>query len=87
MQLKGIIKGGDRYLRNLLIHAARSAITLTKDRDRPLIRWIETTIARRGFNKAVVALSNKNARIAVYLLLMHIEPHGEGGQCRYHSDA
>ena len=64
MQLKGITKGGDRYLRSLLIHGARAAITRTKDRDSPLIRWIEPVIARRGFNKAVVALANKNARIA-----------------------
>ena len=63
LQLKGITKSGDRYLRGLLIHGARAAISVTKDRESPLIRWAEPIVARRGFNKAVVALANKNARI------------------------
>ena len=61
--MKGITKSGDRYLRGLPIHGARAAISLTKDRQSPLIRWAEPIVARRGFNKAVVALANKNARI------------------------
>src|SRR6056297_601716 len=55
LQLKGITKSGDRYLRGLLIHGARAAISVTKDRESPLIRWAEPIVARRGFNKAVVA--------------------------------
>jgi len=32
--------------------------------DPKIPRWINPLIERRGFNKAVVALANKNARIA-----------------------
>lgn len=78
MQLKGITKSGDRYLRTLLIHGARSAITRTKDRESPLIRWVEPIIARRGFNKAVVALANKNARIA--WLIVARDAHYDSGK-------
>jgi len=45
-------------------HGARAAIHWSLDRDTPLARRINPPIKRRGFNKAVVALANKNARIA-----------------------
>ena len=68
-RLGGISKKGDRYLRTLLIHGARSALlaaararssgrTLTR-----LQRWALDTQQRVGHNKATVALANKMARI------------------------
>jgi len=63
IQLKGITKNGDRYLRMLLIHGARSAITRHAKFCEPLNQWVQPIIARSGFNKAVVALANKWARI------------------------
>lgn len=64
MRLHGMTKSGDRYLRTMMLHGARAAICWSRDRDTPLARWINPLIERRGFNKAVVALANKNARIA-----------------------
>ena len=64
IQLKGMTKNGDRYLRTLLIHGARAAITRGQKNCPPLAQWVQPVMARRGFNKAVVALANKLARIA-----------------------
>ena len=50
-----VSKRGDRYLRTLLVHGARS--------DRRS-RWALELRERRGWNIAVVALANKNARAA-----------------------
>lgn len=64
VQLGRISKRGDRYLRSLLIHGARAVAAQIKDKDDALSRWLRRLIAERGMNKAVVALANKNARIA-----------------------
>jgi len=61
--LLGISKRGDRYLRGLLVHGARSVVIRAAKKDDPLSRWINKVKAERGFNKAVVALANKMARI------------------------
>lgn len=61
-------KKGDRYLRALLIHGARTVVQWCKTKDDALSRWIKQIIARRGKNKAVVALANKCARIAWVVL-------------------
>ena len=61
--LLGISKRGDRYLRSLLVHGARSVVIRAAKKDDPLSRWINKVKAARGFNKAVVALANKMARI------------------------
>jgi transposase len=69
-RLLGISKRGDRYLRKLLIHGARATLRWidTKGDDRS--QWLRALIARRGKNRAAVALANKNARI-VWALLAH----------------
>jgi transposase len=61
--LLGISKRGNRYLRTLLIHGARSVIKCCSDKTDPLSRWLQSLVERRGFNKAAVALANKNARV------------------------
>lgn len=68
-KLGGISKKGDRYLRTLLIHGARSALLAAararssgRDLTR-LQRWALETQKRVGHNKATVALANKMARI------------------------
>lgn len=63
-----ITKQGDVYLRTLLIHGARSALLTLARRNNRLSRWASALIARRGFNKACVALAAKNARIIWALL-------------------
>lgn len=61
--LLGISKRGDRYLRSLLVHGARSVVIQAAKKEDRLSRWINKIKAERGFNKAVVALANKMARI------------------------
>jgi transposase len=61
--LLGISKRGNSYLRTLLIHGARSALKYCSGKTDPLNLWLQGLIERRGFNKAAVALANKNARI------------------------
>ncbi len=67
-RLLGISKRGDRYLRCLLIHGARSVIKVVDRKSDPYSRWIQTLITRCGIHKATVAVANKNARIAWALL-------------------
>lgn len=57
--LLGITKRGDKYLRKLLIHGARSGLS----RKKSLSEFEANLIARRGIQKAYVAFANRNARI------------------------
>lgn len=66
--LLGISKRGDKYLRSLLIHGARSVVRHAEKKDDPLSCWINNIRARRGYNKAAVALANKLARMGWALL-------------------
>ena len=66
--LLGISKRGDRYLRSLLIHGARSVVIQAKTKDDRLSCWINQLVSTRGFNKTVVALANKMARIGWVIL-------------------
>jgi transposase len=59
----GISKRGNRYIRTLLIHGARAVLKHCAGKSDNLSAWLQALIARRGFNKAAVALANKNARI------------------------
>jgi len=68
--LLGISKRGDRYLRSLLVHGARSVVIQAGKKDDRLSRWINKIRAKRGFNRAVVALANKMARIG-WAVLAH----------------
>jgi len=61
-------RGHDRYLRQLLIHGARSAIRHLGDQQDPQSRWLRQLVARRGPNIAAVALAHKNARQAWAIL-------------------
>lgn len=66
--LLGISKRGDRYLRKLLVHGARSVIAHRgAKKDRQSLRLNEW-VYRLGYNKAAVALANRNARVAWALL-------------------
>ncbi len=63
-QTLSITKNGDRELRAMLVHGARAVVRWADRRDDPMGKWIQQLKARRGTNKAVVALANKMARIA-----------------------
>ena len=66
--LLGISKRGDRYLRSLLVHGARSVVSRVESKEDKLSLWIIKIKAKRGFNKAVVALANKLARMGWAIL-------------------
>lgn len=58
VQLLGISKRGDTYVRTLLIHGARSVLFHSKKPN----EWIEQMRKRRPLNVVTVALANKMAR-------------------------
>lgn len=72
-RLLGISKRGDRYVRALLIHGARAAITRSTSMTNHQRSWVRQVQERRGVNKAVVALANKNARIMWSLIAKNEE--------------
>lgn len=73
VQLGGITKNGNRSLRVLLIHGARTVVRWADKHTHAQSRWIQALIARRGKNKAVVALANKLMRIAWIVLTQGVE--------------
>jgi len=63
-------KRGDAYLRTLLIHGARSAIIVAKNKTENTSGWLTNLLNRRHANIAAVALANKNVRTA-WAMLAH----------------
>lgn len=63
-KLMGITKKGDKEVRALIVHGARSVVSRAKNKNDKLSQWINAIVARRGFNKAVIAYANKMVRIA-----------------------
>lgn len=59
----GISKKGDPYLRQLLVHGSRAVIRCVDRREDAGAAWIKRIRDKGGWNKASVALANKNARI------------------------
>jgi len=62
-RLGGISKCGDGYVRKLLVHGARSVVQNCEKKFDKKSRWVADKKERIGYNKACVALANKNARI------------------------
>ena len=67
-KLGGIGRQANHYLRRQMIHGARSVAFRIAGHDDLRSRWLQALVTRRGFNRAVVALANKTARIAWVLL-------------------
>lgn len=61
--LSGINKRGDSYMRKLLIQGARTVVNICDSKTDHRSKWIADKKERCGYNKASVALANKNARI------------------------
>jgi transposase len=76
-RLLGISKRGDVYLRTLLVHGARATLRWIETKPDDRSRWVRALIARRGKNRAAVALANKNARM-VWALLVHNQEYRVG---------
>ena len=67
-RLLGISKRGNGYLRRLLIHGARAALTPLSGGTTPLGAWLSALLARAHRNVAVVALAGRLARIVLAVL-------------------
>jgi transposase len=67
-RLGHISKRGDAYLRNLLVQGARSVLQTASQHSDRLSRWALELQGRRGYYRTLVAIANKNARIAWALL-------------------
>ncbi len=81
IQLLGISKRGDTYLRTLLIHGARAAINGHGRKTTTSVAWMDALLQRRHKNVATVALANKNARV-VWALLAHDRKYQAGYAAR-----
>ena len=68
--LGAITKRGDSYLRSLLIQGAKAVVLTGKYNLDPISQWAIALKQRSGWQKAVVALANKNARI-LWALMTH----------------
>ena len=67
-KLLGISKKGDRTLRAVVVHGARSVVSNIKDKSDPLSCWLRALLERNHFNKVVIALANKTVRMACAML-------------------
>lgn len=60
--LMSISKRGNTYIRSLLIHGGRSVVKVSGKKNDYLSGWVQRVHKERGYNKAAVAVANKNAR-------------------------
>lgn len=72
--LMGISKRGNQHLRSLLVHGARAVVRTCGSKTDPGNQWVRELRERRGFNRATVAVANKNARI-IWAVLRTGEPY------------
>ena len=71
--LMGISKRGDQHLRTLLVHGARAVVRTAAGKSDQFSQWVNALRERRGMNRAIVAVANKNARIIWALLAKNEE--------------
>lgn len=74
-RLLGITKRGNKYLRRLLVHGARSALPHMVAKETPQAHWLGGLLARRHRNVVIVALAQKMARV-IWALLAHGRRYG-----------
>jgi transposase len=67
-RLGGIGRRANHYLRRQMIHGARAIVCRLANHDDRRSEWLKGLMARRGFNRTIVALANKTARIAWVVL-------------------
>ncbi len=72
--LMGISKRGSQPLRAMIVHGARSVVRTAPGKADPANQWVNQLRERRGFNRATVAVANKNARI-IWAVLRTGEPY------------
>lgn len=64
-------KDGNRYVRQLLIHGGRSVVRVADRHNDPVHVWAAKKFKEKGFNKACVAVANKNARMLWAIMAKH----------------
>ena len=62
-RLFGISKRGNRYLRKILVHGARSAVLRVKRERSPFGAWLDALEQRAPINLVITAAANKLSRI------------------------
>lgn len=67
-RLGGIGRRANHYLGRQMIHGARAVVSRLAKHDDRRSEWLKALVARRGFNRTIVALANKTARIAWVIL-------------------
>lgn len=72
--MMGISKRGSQHLRTLLVHGGRAVVRTAAGKSDPFNEWVNQLHQRRGYNRAAVAVANKNARI-IWAVLRHGEPY------------
>ena len=72
--LMDISKRGNQHLRSLLVHGARAVVRTAPDKADLNNQWVNQLRDRRGFNRATIAVANKNARI-IWAVLQTGEPY------------
>lgn len=68
--MMNITKRGDQHLRTMLVHSARAVFRTSGGKQDPVNTWVNQLKERCGFNKAPVAVANKNARL-IWAVLHH----------------
>jgi transposase len=71
-KMGGITKRGDRYLRKQLVHGARSVVSRAANKTDPLSLWATKLRVTKPFNKVVVAMAHRLARL-IWILLTRQE--------------
>lgn len=76
--MMGISKRGSQHLRTLLVHGARAVVRTAVRKTDPGSTWVNELRRRRGYNRATVAVANKNARV-IWAVLTSGEPYRAAG--------
>jgi transposase len=72
-RLDRITKGGNRYLRQLLVVGATSVLRHARSGSGDVLPWIKALLERRPPKVVAVALANKMARIASVVMTRGVE--------------
>jgi transposase len=72
--MMGISKRGSQHSRTLLVHGARPVVRTAVRKTGSRSMWVNELRQRRGYNRATVAVANKNARV-IWAVLTSGEPY------------
>ena len=72
-KILGTSKRGNSYLRKLFVQGAGAVLSRLKNKSDKVSKWAEALKAKKGSNKAKIALANKNARIVYAVFCKGLE--------------